>query len=457
MYRLAYRNFGTHESLVVNHAVVAGGSGGIRWYEIQNPSGTPVVAQQSTYAPDSNYRWMGSIAMDQAGDLAVGYSVSSSTVYPSIAYAGRLATDPVQYLAGRNSGRLRAPARRMAGLTRWGDYSSMTVDPVDDCTFWYTQEYLQTTGNFNWNTRIANFKFANCGSLVTISPTSLAFANQLVGATSASQAVTLTNSQSSSVTRISVSTTGDFAQTNTCGTSLAANSNCTINVTFSPTVAGARNGTLTVSDSAGSQIANLSGTGIPVVSLTPSSVNFGNQGLNTKSAATALTLANNQSSSLTGIGVSITGANAGDFAQSHNCGTSLAATSSCTVNVTFTPSAYGARTATLNVSNSVRTLTSSLTGTGKDVTPPTTQITAPANNASLSGTVTITATASDNVGVTSIQIYVDGVLLSSGTSSPFNYSWNTSTHRQRLAHYLLQGLRRCRELRRVNNDYRDRD
>ena len=102
-------------------------------------------------------------------------------------------------------------------------------------------------------------------------------------------------------------------------------------------------------------------------------------------------------------------------------------TSSCTVNVTFTPSAYGTRTATLNVSDSVGTQTSSLTGTGKDVTPPTTQITAPANNASLSGTVTVTATASDNVGVTSIQIYVDGMLLSSGTSSPFNYSWNTTT------------------------------
>ncbi len=98
MHRLAYRNFGTHESLVVNHSVVAGSSGGVRWYEIQNPSGTPVVAQQSTYAPDAAYRWMGSVAMDQAGDLAVGYSKSSSSIYPSVAFAGRLATDPVNTL-----------------------------------------------------------------------------------------------------------------------------------------------------------------------------------------------------------------------------------------------------------------------------------------------------------------------------------------------------------------------
>lgn len=94
MYRLAYRNFGTHESLVVNHSVAVSGSGGVRWYEIQNPSGTPIMAQQGTYAPDTTYRWMGSIAMDQAGDIAVGYSKSSSTVRPSIAYAGRIPTDP---------------------------------------------------------------------------------------------------------------------------------------------------------------------------------------------------------------------------------------------------------------------------------------------------------------------------------------------------------------------------
>ena len=131
--------------------------------------------------------------------------------------------------------------------------------------------------------------------------------------------------------------------------------------------------------------------------------------------------------SLTGISVSITGKNAADFAQTNNCGTSLAGNSSCTINVTFTPSIYGAESATLSVTDSAGTQTSSLTGTGKDVTAPTTQITAPANNATVSGTVTVTATATDNVGVASIQIYIDGSLKSSGTSSPLNYSWNTTT------------------------------
>jgi uncharacterized membrane protein len=168
MYRLAYRNFGSHESLVVNHSVVAGSSGGVRWYEIQNPGGTPVVAQQSTFAPDSSYRWMGSIAMDQSGDMALGYSVSdASSTFPSVRYTGRVPTDPASTMEAEVNV-VSGSGSESSGLTRWGDYSAMQVDPVDDCTFWYTQEYLKTTGTFNWSTRIASFKFPGCGS--TASP-----------------------------------------------------------------------------------------------------------------------------------------------------------------------------------------------------------------------------------------------------------------------------------------------
>jgi len=95
MFRLAYRNFGNHESLVTNQSVDVDGNdhAGIRWYEIRDPGGAPYIYQQGTYAPDANHRWMGSIAMDRSGNMALGYSVSSSTVYPSIRYTGRLATD----------------------------------------------------------------------------------------------------------------------------------------------------------------------------------------------------------------------------------------------------------------------------------------------------------------------------------------------------------------------------
>ncbi len=162
MYRLAYRNFSTHESLVVNQSVVAGSSGGVRWYEIQNPGGTPTVAQQSTFAPDSSYRWMGSVAMDQAGDMALGYSVSSSTLNPTVRYTGRLASDPASTMESEVNV-VTGSGSQTTGLSRWGDYSAMQVDPVDDCTFWYTQEYIKTNGTFNWSTRIANFKFPSCG------------------------------------------------------------------------------------------------------------------------------------------------------------------------------------------------------------------------------------------------------------------------------------------------------
>jgi hypothetical protein len=169
MYRLAYRNFGTHESLVVNHSVTVGSGGkhggtssvGVRWYEIQSPNGTPAIAQQSTFAPDSNFRWMGSIAMDKVGDIAMGYSVSSTSVFPSIRFTGRLFSDTPGTMEAESSIDA-GGGSQLPSLNRWGDYSAMTVDPVDDCTFWYTTEYLKASGTFNWSTRIASFKFPGC-------------------------------------------------------------------------------------------------------------------------------------------------------------------------------------------------------------------------------------------------------------------------------------------------------
>lgn len=167
MFRLAYRNFGSKESLVVNHSVKAGTTRkdqhtGVRWYEITQPGTTPIVAQQSTYAPDGNYRWMGSVAMDKQGNMALGYSVSSGTMHPAIRYTGRLATDPAGTMQAENSIIEGTGSQSGQNLNRWGDYSAMTIDPADDCTFWYTNEYLQSTGAFNWNTRIASFRFAGC-------------------------------------------------------------------------------------------------------------------------------------------------------------------------------------------------------------------------------------------------------------------------------------------------------
>jgi hypothetical protein len=164
MFRLAYRNFGDHESLVVNHAVTAAGTTGVRWYELrQRAGGTPNVFQQGTYAPDAAARWMGSVDMDKVGNIALGYSASSSTLAPQVRYTGRLAGDPLGELP-QGEATIVAGNGSQTSFSRWGDYSSMVVDPTDGCTFWYANEYLANTGVFNWHTRLASFQLPGCAS-----------------------------------------------------------------------------------------------------------------------------------------------------------------------------------------------------------------------------------------------------------------------------------------------------
>jgi len=166
-YRLSYRNFGTYESLLINHAVTANSASGIRWYEFRNASGktvssaTPVVYQQGTYAPSSDYRWMGSAAMDKNGGIAIGYNVSSSSLFPSVRYAVRAATDPLGTL-GTEVGIWPGAGSQTGTLSRWGDYSTMSVDPVDGCQMVFTTEYLPGNGSFNWSTVISSFKLSTC-------------------------------------------------------------------------------------------------------------------------------------------------------------------------------------------------------------------------------------------------------------------------------------------------------
>jgi hypothetical protein len=166
MWRLQYRNFGTHETLVTNHTVNTGGDhAGIRWYEVRRTGGGPwSVFQQGTHSPDASlHRWMGSIAMDKDGGLALGYSVASGTVFPGIRYAGRLAGDPAGNLTVAETTLLHGGGSQ-TGSIRWGNYSTMDVDPVDDCTFWYTTEYYSATSSAGWRTRVASFQLPSCGT-----------------------------------------------------------------------------------------------------------------------------------------------------------------------------------------------------------------------------------------------------------------------------------------------------
>ncbi len=155
MFRLQYRNFGTYETMVTNHTVSYYGRAAVRWYELRRENDVWSIYQQGTYSPDGTSRWMGSVAMNGNGEIALGFSASSSSVYPSVRYTGRSADAPlgemnydeIEVVAGLSS---------QTNISRWGDYACMSVDPASDTTFWFTQEYRKSSG---WGTWITSFDF----------------------------------------------------------------------------------------------------------------------------------------------------------------------------------------------------------------------------------------------------------------------------------------------------------
>jgi hypothetical protein len=367
MYRLAYRNFGSHESLVVNHSVVAGSSGGVRWYEIQNPGGTPVVAQQSTFAPDSSYRWMGSIAMDQAGDMALGYTVSSSSISPSVRFTGRVPTDPASTMEAEVNV-VTGTGSQNGNLSRWGDYSAMQVDPVDDCTFWYTQEYMKTTGSFNWNTRIASFKFPGCGGTTP---------DFTIGAAPSSLTITQGSNGTSTITITSLN--GFNSATTLSATGLPSGVTAAFSTNpVTPPANGSATSTLTLTATSSAT------TGAATVTIT------GVSGSTTRSTTIALT---------------VTAAATPNF-------TIAASPSSLTV----TQGGNGASTISISSQNSFSSATTlSATGLPSGVTAAfsTNPVTPPANGSATS-TLTLTASATATTGAATVTV--------TGTSGSLTHS-----------------------------------
>jgi len=172
MFRMNYRNFGSYASVLLNHTVKADDRTGIRWYELRIPrGGAPSIYQQGTYAPADSltnpvWRWMGSIAQDKKGDIAAGFSASGPNDYPSVRYTGRAAGDPLGQFTQAEQVAYTGTGPQTEAEGRWGDYSDITVDPSDDCTFWYTQEYLaeDTVVIGTWRTRVVSFRFPGCST-----------------------------------------------------------------------------------------------------------------------------------------------------------------------------------------------------------------------------------------------------------------------------------------------------
>ncbi len=352
MFRLAYRHFADgHESLVATHSINTPTA--VRWYEVQDPGGTPVVFQQGTFAPDSSYRWMGSIAMDQMGDMALGYSVSSASMNPAIRYTARQQSDPLNTMEAESS--IMEGTGSEVGSNRWGDYSDMSVDPVDDCTFWFTSEYFPMSGDYNWHTRIASFSFPPCTSnpVVTLAPNGLYYAPVAVGSTSAAQNVTLTNQQSVPLNIASVAASGDYSESDNCvsGSPISAGGTCWVSITFTPTTSGTRTGQVTVSDDApgGVQVVNMTGTGsAPAVTLAPLSLTFVALA-GSSSAPKGVKLTNSGAGPLAISSIVASG----DYSESDNCvgGSPLATGASCNINVIFSPTVTGSVAGTITIND----------------------------------------------------------------------------------------------------------
>ena len=195
-------------------------------------------------------------------------------------------------------------------------------------------------------------------SVASVSPGSLTFAGQALGATSPAQTVTLSNSGNAALSvsglALSGSNPGDFVQSNNCGASVAAGANCTITITFSPSASGTRSAALSIADNAAGspQAVSLSGSGTAsVASVSPTSLTFTGQTVGATSAAQSVTLSNSGNAALSVSGLALSGSNPGDFVQSNNCGASVAAGANCTISITFTPSATGSRTAALSIAD----------------------------------------------------------------------------------------------------------
>jgi len=313
---------------------------------------------------------MGSIAMDQNGNIALGYSLGSGTIFPSVFFTGRVPSDPLGTMETEQS-IVSGTGSQTTGLTRWGDYSAMTIDPADDCTFWYTQEYIKANGNFNWNTRIANFKFPGCagggGPAVQLSPTALNFKKVPIGQTSSPQTVTLTNTGTATLNISGITANGDYhISNNTCGATVAAGGNCAVSVTFTPAKKGKRVGLLSFSDDAPGSPQTVSLTGVgQSITLSPASLNFATIAVGNTSSPKSVTVTNVSTATVTFTGFVFAGGAAGDYLISANtCGATIAAAANCSVSVEFKPTAVGTRNSKLNVKNNGGGSPSSVNVTG---------------------------------------------------------------------------------------------
>ena len=369
MYRFAVRHFADHDRAVLNHSVLNGTQVAVRWYELYDPAGVVTLNQQGTFAPDSTHRWMGSAAEDQAGNIAVGYSASSSDIHPAIRFAGRVPSDPLGSLESEIS-MIEGAGSQSTGVSRWGDYSALQVDPVDDCTFWYVAQYEQATGTSNWHTRIGSFTFDTCPGTpdfdLTASPTSLTIA---VGKSGNSTITVIPFAGFTDSVTLDASGLPDGVTATFNPNPATTTSTLTLTAASTATLGTA---TITITGTSGAlshQVSlQLAVVNAPIVTLTPSSLTWGKVLVGLTKGPKTVTVSNSGSQPLNFSDIAISG----DFAlatvtKSCATGKPVAPGKTCQLKVTFTPTQTGSRTGAVTLTDDAPDTPQSipLQGTGK--------------------------------------------------------------------------------------------
>jgi hypothetical protein len=449
MYRLQYRNFGSYRTLVTTQTVDADGTdhAGVRWFEVRDSGSGWTIRQQGTWAPDAANRWLGSAAMNADGDIALGYSVSSSSVYPSIRVAGRLAGDPLGTLTVAEGTIMAGSGTQTVTQARWGDYSMLAVDSVDGCTFWYANEYLATTGTAPWRTRVAAVRLPGCGPIDGTPPSVTSFAPTTPSPTSATT-ISYGLTFSEAVTGLAAA---DFTRTGTAtGCVVAAPSGSGASYTIA--VTGCSEGTVilqlkanTVAD-ASSNLGPTSASTATTVTIDRTAPTASITPPPTPTNATSLSFA-------IAFNQSVTGLAAGDFAVSGTatgCGIGAPSGSGGAYTVPVTGCSEGTVTLTLHAGTVTDAAANpgpasdvSSAGVVVDRTVPT--VTAPAaalrsgvqlNGSTIAYRLTWTGADSGGTGVTTYDVMrsVDGgafVSLATGLTSPLRDTSGGSGHSYR--------------------------
>jgi hypothetical protein len=370
MYRFAIRHFADHDRAVVNHAVASGSQVAVRWYELYDPAGSVTVNQQGTFAPDTTtFRWMASMAEDKNGDIGLGYSASSSSIHPAIRFTGRVPSDTLDTMETEASILEGAGSQFGQYGNRWGDYTAMQVDPSDDCTFWYVDQYEKVSGVFNWHTSISSFAFTGCSGSPSFALTAVPNAVTVSQGSKGTSTITVvpangfTGSVTLTASGLPSGVTAAFVPNPTTTTSvLTLTASATAATGTSTVTITGTSGSLTPTTTLSLTVTQPSG---PAVTLTPTSLAFGKVVVNTTSTGKNVTLANTGNATLVIASIKTSG----DFApvtSTKPCGSTLAAGKNCIIRVTFTPTQLGSRTGNItitdNASNTPQTVP--LSGTG---------------------------------------------------------------------------------------------